>query len=510
MGCCGSKGDANAHPDIVPIAANGSPALSKEWLQAAMKRGGSLPAGASVTRLETDAMVVMSLEGNEREDGGGISGPKIVKLRVGYSGEGVAVLPATVVVKWGSLAHFVPFELPIRVYLWYVGLSFEKMLRCEAAVYSNAKTLEDAGLRIPKILYNGVTFPKGSDGQPDDANSCLFVCCGRRTAVRAVQVMEDCSVDYEPCPVAHHTPIDRSTAILATMAKVHAWGWGKTTAPFEGAWDLSPHVAAGIGRTKRQYGAKANFSDGKAVAEYITLWKDVATMNLDTSRSSTYKDHPEFLTMLTQIAEGATIWEPKAAALSPLEGAKPVGSTILHGDMHQWNHLFRKGEGADPNDLILIDWQFTGCGHAAWEVQYMFGASQDFISVDTDMGLLRGYYDQLMVQLQKQGKMEQLVGGKTAAQYTFDQFYEEWLIVHLDGMAQSIITMSKFIKPPAFEKLLEDEKDRELMLISMCVRNRVLARLYGHLIANPDQNMKNKLLGGDSETAEETPLINQL
>ena len=56
--------------------------------------------------------------------------------------------------------------------------------------------------------------------------------------------------------------------------------------------------------------------------------------------------------------------------------ASQIGSTILHGDAHQWNHMFRaQQEGSstlpDPNDLVVIDWQATGGGHLSTEVFYM-------------------------------------------------------------------------------------------------------------------------------------------
>lgn len=70
--------------------------------------------------------------------------------------------------------------------------------------------------------------------------------------------------------------------------------------------------------------------------------------------------------LLDAMVAGASLWEPKAARLWPQRGVseRTLGATVLHGDAHQWNHLFRKAEAAstpaDPNDLMLIDWQFTG------------------------------------------------------------------------------------------------------------------------------------------------------
>ena len=91
MGCCGSKGDVNADPDLVPLAAepalrSGSgPAVSREWAEAALRRSGALAEDASLVAMAEAKMMVTNMEGNELEDGGGLSGPKIIKLRMTFS-----------------------------------------------------------------------------------------------------------------------------------------------------------------------------------------------------------------------------------------------------------------------------------------------------------------------------------------------------------------------------------------------------------------------------------------
>ena len=147
-------------------------------------------------------MVVKSLEGHDREDGGGISGPKIVKLKLTYGEGAPADLPSNMIVKWGSLAHFIKDDLLIRVYLWLVELDLGQMLRCEAGVYRQQAVLTEQGIKLPKAYYVGDVFPRTANGEPDDPAACCFVCCGRRAAVRTVQLMEDATAEYEPGPIA--------------------------------------------------------------------------------------------------------------------------------------------------------------------------------------------------------------------------------------------------------------------------------------------------------------------
>ena len=110
-------------------------------------------------------MVVKSLEGKDREDGGGISGPKIIKLKLTYSANAPADLPTNMILKWGSLTHFKKDELIIRVYLWFVELNLAQMLRCEAGVYRQAAKFEELGIRVPKCYYVEDVYPgKASRG----------------------------------------------------------------------------------------------------------------------------------------------------------------------------------------------------------------------------------------------------------------------------------------------------------------------------------------------------------
>lgn len=162
---------------------------------------GVLAPDARVLQVNRDAMVVKSLEGHDREDGGGISGPKIDKLELTYSEGAPANLPTKMILKWGSLTHFVQDELSIRVYLWIVELNLGQMLRCEASVYRQQAALAKQGIKVPQAYYVGDVYPRTATGEPDDPGSCCFVCCGRRAAVRTVQLMEDASVDYEPGPI---------------------------------------------------------------------------------------------------------------------------------------------------------------------------------------------------------------------------------------------------------------------------------------------------------------------
>ena len=168
--------------------------------------------------------MVSNLEGTaEKEDGGGISGPKVLKMEIVYGEGAPAELPTRVVLKWGSLVHFSTYAFAIRLYLWYANVRLEEMLRCESSVYENAATLiKETGIRMPKCYYQGSSYPQDSAGNPSDSGACCFVCCGRRTAVRTVQIMEDLyAAGYESGPIAEGVSAERFKAMLSNIAKLH-------------------------------------------------------------------------------------------------------------------------------------------------------------------------------------------------------------------------------------------------------------------------------------------------
>ncbi len=194
--------------------------------------------------------MVSNLEGTaEKEDGGGISGPKVLKMEIVYREGAPAELPTRVVLKWGSLVHFSTYAFAIRLYLWYAdpavcvcacddvlalrlgrgrcgryaNVRLEEMLRCESSVYENAATLiKETGIRMPNCYYQGSSYPQDSAGNPSDSGACCFVCCGRRTAVRTVQIMEDLyAAGYESGPIAEGVSAERFKAMLSNIAKLH-------------------------------------------------------------------------------------------------------------------------------------------------------------------------------------------------------------------------------------------------------------------------------------------------
>ena len=61
-------------------------AITAEWLTYALRSTGAIAADTQVTACEQRPVVAFTLSGEAREDGGGLSGPQIVRLKLIYEG----------------------------------------------------------------------------------------------------------------------------------------------------------------------------------------------------------------------------------------------------------------------------------------------------------------------------------------------------------------------------------------------------------------------------------------
>lgn len=96
------------------------------------------------------------------------------------------------------------------------------------------------------------------------------------------------------------------------------------------------------------------------------------------------------------------------------------------------------------------------------------------------------------------------------SRYTFERFYEDYCVSILDFIAQDVITMTKFLDVDAVEKMMADEKRRELMLIGMVCRDRNFERAMAHIVQEPAMRAALLGRGGEQEPSEGTPLVEQV
>ena len=64
---------------------------------------------------------------------------------------------------------------------------------------------------------------------------------------------------------------------------------------------------------------------------------------------------------------------------------------------------------------------------------------------------------------------------------------------------------SKFVDPALSQKMEQDEKQRELVIVGSTVRDRIFARAEGHILGNPETRMAMLGTTGGLDASEEAP-----
>jgi hypothetical protein len=60
--------------------------ITAAWLTHALRSTGVIAPGTQVRRCDQHPLVTVSVTGEAREDGGGLSGPQLVRLQLAYEG----------------------------------------------------------------------------------------------------------------------------------------------------------------------------------------------------------------------------------------------------------------------------------------------------------------------------------------------------------------------------------------------------------------------------------------
>ena len=69
--------------------------------------------------------------------------------------------------------------------------------------------------------------------------------------------------------------------------------------------------------------------------------------------------------------------------------------------------------------------------------------------------------------------------------------------------AQTAVLYSKFVDPALSQKMEQDEKQRELVIVGSTVRGRIFARVEGHILGNPETRVAMLGTTGELDASEE-------
>jgi len=431
-----------AQPVVPPIPGD-CHGITAAWLTSALRSTGTIAEGTRVRACTYHPMVAVSASGEARDDGGGLSGPQLVRVTLSYEG---GVGPAHLVVKfgnWEDKAQMPAWPWKSRLLQVIGHLRLEDQFRQEVVFYQDMHP-HLQGLRLPKVYYAAMT-----DAPPVPA--WAYMLCDTRTPLRFCILMEDLTIaHFAPVPLGESLPFTRAKHALRNIAQLHAFGWQQPRLWAQLHLHPTPWLTllrADEGLQRRQ---RDKFLHTNVIPTFLDRWAHHPGQPVDVHSVSLLQE-PALVAMLTAFNASCATWAAGAA-----QTARLAPQTIVHGDFHGGNHLF------DPQEACrLVDFQFVGTGRVADELAYFFTMSFD-PDPEAEAALLHLYHQALV---------EAGVHG-----YPYAHFLHEYHVATLTLLLGNLMRATSWLTRSTADKLARDPKQAELLRVGEVGRARMLRR----------------------------------
>lgn len=424
----------------VPVHCEG---ITAAWLTRALRSTGVISQATWVTACEQHPVMALTFSGAARADGGGISGPQIVRLRLTYAG---GTGPAQIVAKfgnWQDKRQMPPWPLKSRLLQVIGNFRLEEQFRREITFFQDIRP-HLRGILLPQVYYAALSAAR-------TVRAWSYVAFDRRTPLRFCVLMEDLAVaDFAAARLGESLSCAQMAQVLVNIAQLHAFGWQQPhlwahlqlrPAP----WLTFLRADEGLQRTQRDKFAQTNF-----IPIFLQRWAHHRRQG-GHSHGFALLRQPEVVAMLTALNASCATWAAEAA-----KTARLAPQTIVHGDCHGGNHLF------NPRDECrVIDFQFVGTGRVADELAYCFMMSFD-PDPEAEEHLLRLYHRAL--------------GAVGVHNYPYEQLVHEYRVSVLTLLLGSLVRAVKFLTPAVYDKMARDPKQADLVLVGDLARDRLMTR----------------------------------
>jgi len=417
--------------------------ITAAWLTSALRSTGVIAPGTRVRTCAQHPIVTRSVTGEAREDGGGLSGPQLVRLKLAYEG---GAGPTQMVAKcgdWGDKQYMPAWPWKSRLIQVVGNLRLEEQFWSEILFYQDVHP-HLQGLRLPRVYYVAMT-------DAPLVSAWSYVLYDRRTPLRFCVLMEDLAVDdFAAVPLGASLSFPRAKQALLNIAQLHAFGWQQPRLWAQlhlrsTPWLTFLRADEGMQRRQRDKFVQTNF-----IPTFLKRWAQRPRQRADAPGVPILQE-PEIVAMLTALNTSCATWADEAA-----QTARQAPQTIVHGDFHGGNHLF------NPHDACrVIDFQFFGTGRVADEVAYFFTMSFDPAPA-AEEALLDLYHHALVE------------AGVHA--YPYAQFLHEYHVSTLTLLLGSLVRATTFLKPSAYDKLAQHRKQAELLRVGDVGRARMMRR----------------------------------
>ena len=417
--------------------------ITTAWLTRALRSTGVIAPGTRVRTCDQHPIVTCSVTGAARDDGGGLSGPQLVRLQLAYEG---GAGPAQMVAKcgnWGDKQSMPAWPWKSRLIQVLGNLRLEEQFRSEIIFYQDVHP-HLQGLRLPRVYYVAMT-------DAPLVSAWSYVLLDTRTPLRFCVLMEDLALDhFVAVPLGASLAFPRAKQALINIAQLHAFGWQQPRLWAQlhllpTPWLTFLRADEGLQRRQRDKFVRTN-----VIPTFLHRWAQHPSQPADAQGVSILQE-PEIVAMLTALNASCATWADDAA-----QTARLAPQTIVHGDFHGGNHLFH------PHDACrVIDFQFFGTGRVADEVAYFFTLSFD-PAPEAEEELLHLYHHALV---------EAGVHG-----YPYGQFLHEYHVSTLTLLLGNLVRATTFLKPSAYDTLAQNRKQAELLHVGELGRARMMRR----------------------------------
>ena len=324
-------------------------------------------------------------ETGEINDGGGLTGAKLMRINIKYDGNVTGKEPASIVGK-------VMFECKdSAALLWRIlmklsgawDLTSEDFWRTDIKFYRHILPIIKEKYNAPEIYYAGIV---------DKGNRNIFTSTilNRPCRVKTISLMEDMkdwgNLSLQKLVTTEALAFDDCVECLKNVAILHATFWGdnhpeirkkfERLAFIESTFRPQAHSKMIFKKRKKFISSSETMKKGLKILcdrwsdePYMTINKENKKMIPEWFTAKPLEDgsfpilkDPLILEMFQVMSERFPEFA-KAVLNSHLK--KPM-QTICHGDLQSGNHMF--GTGANKGKVVAIDFQCVGMGMACAEI----------------------------------------------------------------------------------------------------------------------------------------------
>eukprot|EP01061_Rhynchopus_euleeides_P009152 TRINITY_DN18296_c0_g2_i1.p1 TRINITY_DN18296_c0_g2~~TRINITY_DN18296_c0_g2_i1.p1 ORF type:complete len:505 (+),score=159.59 TRINITY_DN18296_c0_g2_i1:163-1677(+) len=440
-----------------------SGSLTVAWVQRQLERGGE---SVSLSQVDVEQLCAAGVDGEMRQDGGGVSGSRIVRLRLTYA-EGGNRLPNgadTLVMKWTSFKRVPPMPINLRVaqvVIFHVNQA--DLFRTEHYFLTQVKEVHTWGVKTP------ITYSTAMQDATEPA-SCLRLVADMRSDLMTSCLMQDIGAYKTPADPFENITRSQARGALRNVARLHRATWGrckKWTPDLHEIYGRNGFATSHTGlyglKGSGVYKKKKKFATTKGPEGFCKTWGSGNKRPGNDAGLLAIKEVAGDPNLLTALKDLQRNW----ASVFPSLGSKdPL--CMVHGDFHHWNNMF----GESDDDVMLIDWQYFGAGRPMYEVLFFLNAGVNVSTVSEDQDLIRSYHEVLT--------SPDLPG--PVPDVSIDDLMVQYRLALIDCattmcLSMGTATMGVSYTPKDYLGMAKDPKQKDFVMGGMLLSNRIFKRL---------------------------------